>query len=105
ARLLVTTKSDATFVHLFEAEITPKLLAILDNLTLSLDHVLWPVIKHSRIPFCPYISLRERLIAHLLDVQNAPPGEPTMAKLMATPSNKRRLEEASDSSRRARIKG
>lgn len=66
ARLLVTNKTDLTFIHLFEAEITSSLLATIDNPTLSMKYVAWPIIKHRKIPFQPYSNFRERIIGYLL---------------------------------------
>ncbi|KAK7414169.1 hypothetical protein QQX98_006955 [Neonectria punicea] len=96
ARLLITTKIDSTFVHLFKAEITSQLLETLDNPTLSMNHISWPMIRHVKIPFEPYSNFRERIMGHLLAVDDS--------KAIAKDANKRKLKEENEQTRRVRLK-
>lgn len=104
-RLLVTTKSDSAFVHLFEAEITSELLDILDDPALSMSHVSWPIIRHSKLPFQPYSTLQGRLMARLVGAQESLRMEPTNFDGTKVISNKRKLAEENDFARRVRLKG
>ncbi|KAF7557803.1 hypothetical protein G7Z17_g463 [Cylindrodendrum hubeiense] len=104
-RLLVTTKSDSAFVHLFEAEITSELLDILDDPALSMTHVSWPIIRHSKLPFQPYSTLQGRLMARLVGAQESLRMEPTNFDGTKVISNKRKLAEENDFARRVRLKG
>ncbi|RSL43125.1 hypothetical protein CEP53_011846 [Fusarium sp. AF-6] len=107
-RLLVTIKSDQEYVHLFEAEIPSKLLDLLDDPTLSMKHVCWPTIHHSKLPFQPYSTFQMRLTARLIEVHRVqgPLGtEPANFDGSKVISNKRKLTEENDFSRRVKLKG
>ncbi|KPM42074.1 hypothetical protein AK830_g4475 [Neonectria ditissima] len=99
-RLLVTTKLDSNFVHLFEAEITSELLHILDDPTLSMSHVTWPIIQHSKVSFQPYSTLQGRLMARLVGAQESLRIEPPNLNGTKVSSNKRKLVEENDFARR-----
>lgn len=107
-RLLVTIKSDQAYVHLFEAEIPSKLLDILDDPAMSMRHVSWPNIQHSKLPFQPYSTFQMRLMARLVEVQGAQGSlcmEPTNFEGSKAVSNKRKVTEESELSRKVRLKG
>ncbi|RSL77226.1 hypothetical protein CEP51_009256 [Fusarium floridanum] len=107
-RLLVTTKSDQEYVHLFEAEIPSKLLDLFDDPTLSMKHVCWPTIHHSKLPFQPYSTFQMRLTARLIEVHRVqgPLGaEPANFDGSKVISNKRKLTEENNFSRRVKLKG
>ncbi|KAF9774886.1 hypothetical protein IL306_007070 [Fusarium sp. DS 682] len=65
-RLLVTSTSDTTYAHVFQADIPPKLLRALDNPTEDMDNLVWPAIQHIQVPFEPYASFSERVAGQLL---------------------------------------
>ncbi|KAJ3545539.1 hypothetical protein NM208_g2461 [Fusarium decemcellulare] len=104
-RLLVTIKSDPAFVHLFEAEITPKLLDILDDPAINMKHISWPIIRHSKLAFQPYCSLQGRLIARLVGAQESLHMGTTNFNGANIVSKKRKLVEENDFARRVRLKG
>ncbi|KAG5764823.1 hypothetical protein H9Q69_007348 [Fusarium xylarioides] len=65
-RLLVTSTSDTTYAHVFQADIPPKLLRALDNPTEDMDSLVWPAIQHIQVPFEPHASFSERVVRQLL---------------------------------------
>ncbi|KAF4985632.1 hypothetical protein FDECE_16423 [Fusarium decemcellulare] len=107
ARLLVTTKLDLEFVHLFEADISSELLDILDQPTLNMTNVSWPIIKHAKISFLPYNNLQQRIMNYLLDVKGShleSMGGDDVGAPEKQPK-KRKIEAESDISRRVKLKG
>ncbi|UPK92539.1 hypothetical protein LCI18_003474 [Fusarium solani-melongenae] len=108
ARLLVTIKSEQDYVHLFEAAIPSKLLDIPDDPTLSMEHVPWPTIQHSKLPFQPYSTFQMRLMTRLVEVQGGQGSlcmEPTNFEDSKGVSNKRKATEESELSRKVMLKG
>ncbi|KAF5971630.1 hypothetical protein FBULB1_9107 [Fusarium bulbicola] len=65
-RLLVTSTSDTTHAHVFQADIPPKLLRALDNPSEDMDNLVWPAIRHIQVPFEPHASFSERVAGQLL---------------------------------------
>ncbi|KAH7259167.1 uncharacterized protein BKA55DRAFT_661889 [Fusarium redolens] len=65
-RLFVTKDKDKTFAHVFHADINGHMLDALDEPTLDLNGVEWPTITHSQIPFEPYLTFPDRIMAELL---------------------------------------
>ncbi|KAJ5804201.1 uncharacterized protein N7518_000504 [Penicillium psychrosexuale] len=72
SRLILTTKPDDKFFHVFEAHITFELLGMLDNPNTATKRIDWPTIKHKKVLFKPLESLAERLQAEI--ALNQPPG-------------------------------
>ncbi|OBS20222.1 hypothetical protein FPOA_06608 [Fusarium poae] len=65
-RLCVTSTSDTTNAHVFQADIPPKFLRALDNPAEDMDNLVWPAIQHIQVPFEPHASFSERVAGQLL---------------------------------------
>jgi hypothetical protein len=59
---MVSCLFDHNTLHLYEAEFTPELLHALARPSLATKHVPWPTIKHTRIPFRPYNTFKQRVL-------------------------------------------
>ncbi|KAF5591543.1 uncharacterized protein FSUBG_10469 [Fusarium subglutinans] len=80
-RLLVTSTSDTTHAHVFQADIPPKLLRALDNPTEDMDNLVWPAIRHIQVPFEPHASFSERVAGQLLaGLKTQAPEETTLGQ-------------------------
>jgi hypothetical protein len=62
----VTSTSDTTNAHVFQADIPPKFLRALDNPAEDMDNLVWPAIQHIQVPFEPHASFSERVAGQLL---------------------------------------
>lgn len=72
SRLLVVSPLDREFFHLYEAQITSNFLGMLDNPTTATMETNFPVIKHRKIPFEPFETFQERILADL-SINHTPP--------------------------------
>ncbi|KAF5686390.1 hypothetical protein FCIRC_2946 [Fusarium circinatum] len=80
-RLLVTSTTDTTHAHVFQADIPPKLLRALDNPTEDMDNLVWPAIRHIQVPFEPHASFSERVAGQLLaGLKTRAPEETTLGQ-------------------------
>lgn len=66
SRLLVTNASDSEFIHLYETQISSKILRMLDNPSTA-SSAGWPTIQRRRIPFKPFETFMHRLVLALLE--------------------------------------
>ncbi|RAK95693.1 uncharacterized protein BO80DRAFT_368183 [Aspergillus ibericus CBS 121593] len=65
-RLFVTNVLERKYVHLFEARISVELIAALKDPDRAAKYVAWPTIQHRRLPYKPYETFTERLVAALV---------------------------------------
>ncbi|PLB55401.1 hypothetical protein P170DRAFT_506004 [Aspergillus steynii IBT 23096] len=72
SRLLVTNVLDRENLFLYEADITAELLAGLRNPRDATRPIEWPVVRRKRIPYQPYKSFSDRLVAELLAPSSLP---------------------------------
>ncbi|PYI00739.1 hypothetical protein BO78DRAFT_412039 [Aspergillus sclerotiicarbonarius CBS 121057] len=103
SRLFVTNVSDEEYVHLYDARITNELIAVLKDPNAATEYVQWPTIYHIMLPYKPYESFMDRLVAELVapgPVCSTVPPEDTDG-VGGYPA-KRPWEEESDSSQKAR---
>ncbi|PYH88650.1 hypothetical protein BO71DRAFT_391186 [Aspergillus ellipticus CBS 707.79] len=66
SRLLVTRISDREYIHLHEAKITTELLEALRDPASATTYTEWPVIWQRKLPFKPYDTFADRLVAELV---------------------------------------
>ncbi|KAJ5917544.1 hypothetical protein N7466_011098 [Penicillium verhagenii] len=66
SRLLVTKWPDCAFIYLYEAQFTSELLNAIENPQTATMHTNWPIITRKRIPFKPFDTFQQRLVAELL---------------------------------------
>ncbi|KGO75885.1 hypothetical protein PITC_033310 [Penicillium italicum] len=66
SRLLVTKWPDCAYIYLYEAQFTSELLEAIENPKTATDMTNWPIITRKRIPFKPFHTFQQRLVAELL---------------------------------------
>ncbi|QKX63474.1 uncharacterized protein TRUGW13939_10644 [Talaromyces rugulosus] len=66
SRLLVAKWQDCEFIHLYEAQFTSELLEAIKNPKNATTYTNWPTITQKKIPFKPFDTFRQRLVAELL---------------------------------------
>lgn len=62
----MTKWPDCAFIYLYEAQFTPELLEAIDNPKTATTITNWPIITRKRIPFKPFHTFQQRLVAELL---------------------------------------
>lgn len=72
SRLLIASPMDREFIHLYEAQITSDFLRMLDNPAAATIQTNFPTIERRQIPFRPFETFQERILAEL-SVKNIPP--------------------------------
>lgn len=65
SRLLIASPMDRHFIHLYEARITCDLLRMLDNPAAATVQANFPTIERTQIPFRPFETFQERILAQL----------------------------------------
>lgn len=65
SRLLAVSPFDQEFIHLYEAQIPSAFLRMLDKPTTATIEANLSVIKHRKIPFKPFETFQERILADL----------------------------------------
>lgn len=76
SRLLVASPLDREFIHLYEARITSDFLGMLDNPATATMQNDSPTIRRRQIPFKPFETLQERILAELSAGHKIPPHVP-----------------------------
>ncbi|RAL02362.1 uncharacterized protein BO80DRAFT_443673 [Aspergillus ibericus CBS 121593] len=66
SRLLVTNALDKEYIHLYEVEISARLLEDLRNPTNATEYTKWPNIRHKKLPFAPYATFTDRIVTELV---------------------------------------
>ncbi|PWY95730.1 hypothetical protein BO94DRAFT_455824 [Aspergillus sclerotioniger CBS 115572] len=75
SRLLVTHALEEEYIHLYEIEISARMLAILRDSNNATEGVNWPNIRHERIPFKPYTIFTGRIVTELVAPNLSPPDD------------------------------
>ncbi|KAJ6081468.1 hypothetical protein N7499_006342 [Penicillium canescens] len=70
SRLLVTKWPDSAFIYLYEAQFTSELLEAIENPKNATARTNWPIITQKKIPFKPFGTFQQRLVAELLRQEN-----------------------------------
>ncbi|KAJ5573726.1 uncharacterized protein N7459_008153 [Penicillium hispanicum] len=66
SRLLVTHRISDQYIHLYEAEITAELLNALKDPNNATNPIEWPTIRWRKLPFEPFDTFDNRLVAELV---------------------------------------
>ncbi|KAJ5922494.1 hypothetical protein N7516_010197 [Penicillium verrucosum] len=66
SRLLVTNVLDREYILYYEAQITTELLNGLKNPKDSTGPMKWPTIRRRKVPYKPYLTFADRLVAELV---------------------------------------
>lgn len=82
SRLLVNQRihDDYDYIHLYEAEITAELLGALKNPNNATTPIEWPTIRWKKLPFKPYDTFANRVVAELvapIPLRSGHPSGPT----------------------------
>ncbi|KAJ6176725.1 hypothetical protein N7485_003639 [Penicillium canescens] len=100
SRLLVTKWPDSAFIYLYEAQFTSELLEAIENPKNATARTNWPIITQKKIPFKPFGTFQQRLVAELLRQENrhceSAPDIKDGADLVVKRSAKRQHEEGDE---------
>ncbi|KAJ5959282.1 uncharacterized protein N7479_006432 [Penicillium vulpinum] len=66
SRLLVTNISDREYIHFYEAKISAELLGVLRGPRTTTEYTKWPTIQQRKLPFKPYDTFGDRIMAELV---------------------------------------
>ena len=62
----MTNICDKEYIHFYEAEISAELLEVLRNPKTATEYKKWPTIWRRKIPFKPYDTFADRIMAELV---------------------------------------